>query len=93
MENRILRQVPNLGSDYFITWTADKDGNNIRYRGYVLTMDGRQYKIADLNPGIDFTKQNTYLRGRSNQLGNTAPTGVLGNGEYRPNGAQVVTSG
>jgi hypothetical protein len=37
--------------------------------------------------------QNTYIRGRTNQLGNVAPTGILGNGSYRPNGAQVITSG
>ena len=51
--------------------------NNVRYRGYALTMDGREYKIADLpNTGIDFSKQNTYLRGRIDNLGNTVPTGL-----------------
>jgi hypothetical protein len=44
---------------------------------------------------IDFTQpgQNTYIRGRTNQLGNIAPSGILGNGRYTPNAQNVITSG
>jgi hypothetical protein len=43
---------------------------------------------------LDFTNpgQNTYLRGRNNQLGNMVPTGFITGGQYMPNGAQVITS-
>jgi hypothetical protein len=101
-----VSKVPNPGSDYSITWAADKNTDgSVEYRGYLLTNDGRQYKIADLmnppmngspnasgshrgtgGPPIDFTTpgQNTYLRGRTNNQGNTAPTGLLGNGSFMP---------
>lgn len=86
-----VSKVPNLGNDYFVTWAADKVGDKAVYKGYVMTADGRQYKIAELpNTGIDFTKQNTYIRGRSNQLGNTVPSGILGNGTFMPT---MMTSG
>ena len=42
---------------------------------------------------IDFTTpgQNTYLRGRTNNLVNTAPTGIFGNGHFEPQ-ANVVNN-
>jgi hypothetical protein len=99
-----VSKVPNLGSDFTLTWAADKMMNgDVVYRGYAMTMDGKQYLIAMLtNPPkdgnrtsgshsgtggggtIDFTTpgQNTYIRGRNNNAGNTAPTGLLGNGHF-----------
>lgn len=91
-----VSKMPNPGNDYFITWAADKLMNDdVNYRGYVLTADGRQYKIADLpvkgGSELDFSNpgQNTYLRGRIDNLGGTAPTGLLGNGHFEPQ-ANVV---
>jgi hypothetical protein len=98
-----VSKVPNLGNSYDIVWAADKGGTtcpgNVCYRGYVAPRDGsgREYQIANLKvaPGgpLDFTNpgQNTYLRGRSNQLGNTVPTGFISSGHYTPNGQQVIT--
>ena len=90
-----VSRVPNLGNDYDIVWAADKHGNNVTYRGYAIPHDGsgREYLIANLMSDIDFTKQNTYLWGRSNQLGNTVPSGFITSGSYKPNGTMVVTNG
>jgi hypothetical protein len=101
-----VSKVPNLGNDFTLTWAADKMTNgDVVYRGYAMTMDGKQYLIAMLmNPPrggnrtsgshsgsggggtIDFTTpgQNTYIRGRNNNAGNNAPTGLLGNGSFTP---------
>jgi hypothetical protein len=64
-----------------------------QYRGYAIPHDGsgKEYLIANIMPGIDFTNQNTYIRGRTNQLGNTPPSGFVTGGRYMPNGPQVIT--
>jgi hypothetical protein len=90
-----VSKVPNLGNDYDIVWAADKDMMGVHYRGYAIPHDGsgKEYKIADFKSDIDFTKQNTYIMGRTNQLGNTPPSGFVTGGKYMPNGPNVVTSG
>lgn len=49
--------------------------------------DGRSGVIDFTTPG-----QNTYLRGRTNQMGRTCPTGTLYVGKYTPP-STVITSG
>ena len=77
-----VSKVPNLGTNFSLVWAADKFGSTVTYRGYVRT-NGQEYLIAKINPGIDFTVQNTYIRGRTNQLGNICPTGLLYDGRYQ----------
>ncbi len=50
--------------------------------------------LVQEDPPIDFTQpgHNTYLRGRTNQSGNTPPSGFIGQGMFIPSG-NVITSG
>lgn len=73
------------GKEYLIAYLVNPHEGGNPCSG--CRSDGRSNPIDFTIPG-----RNTYLRGRTNQMGNTCPTGILYAGTYTPP-SNVVTSG